>query len=85
MNVGLKTRVSWVGMIFRSRDSHCGNLVFGSDGLGSVDIALQKVDVWILFGERFEHWGNLVTWTTPGSLNHEATFADCMKFDLRTT
>jgi len=49
-------------------DSHCGNLVFGRNGLCSVDIALQKVDVGVLVGERLEHRGDLMTRPAPRSL-----------------
>ena len=65
MNVGLGTRVSLLEMSVWSSDSHCSDLVFGRNGLGSIDIALQEVNVGVLLGERLEHWGNLVTWPTP--------------------
>lgn len=86
MNVGLRVRVSRSEIPAKSSDSHCSDLVFGGNGLASVDIALQEVDVGVLLGERFEHWGDLVTWTTPRppQVNRETVFAYCMKYNLRT-
>jgi len=68
MNVGLQARVSRLEMSTGSSDSHCSDFVFGRNGLGSIDIALEEVDLGVLFGERLEHWGNLVTWPTPSPL-----------------
>ena len=68
MNVGLQARVSRQEMSFRSGDLHYGNLVFRRNSLCSVDITLQEVNVRVLFRERLENRSNLVTGSTPRSL-----------------
>ena len=68
MNVGLQAGVSRLGVSTGSSDSHCSDLVFGRNGLGSIDIALEEVDLGVLLGERLEHRGNLMTRPTPRPL-----------------
>lgn len=87
MNVGLQTRVSRLETSVGSNNSHRCDLVFGRNGLSSVDITLQEINVGVLLGHRFEYWGDLVTWPTPRPLrvDFENLFPRYTKCDFSTT